>query len=207
MKRFITTLALVAVAVGALTVYAADNADNKKGYPVVVLETSMGRIEMELYPDKAPLSVQNFLWYVDNHFYDGLIFHRVIDGFMIQTGGFTPDMTQKAGKPPIDNEAGNGLENDKYTVAMARTNAVHSATSQFFINTADNAFLNHTDNTQRGFGYCVFGKVTEGKDVVDKIGKVKTGAKSGFNDVPLETVTITKAYRKDAAKAEKTEKK
>ncbi|MDH4337780.1 MAG: peptidylprolyl isomerase [Candidatus Krumholzibacteria bacterium] len=176
---------------------------------MVVLETSMGTMEMELYPDKAPLSVQNFLWYVDNHFYDGLIFHRVIDGFMIQTGGFTPDMTQKAGKPPIDNEAGNGLTNDKYTVAMARTNAVHSATSQFFINTTDNAFLNHTDNTQRGFGYCVFGKVIEGKEVVDKIGKVKTGNKAGMNDVPLETVSILKAYRKEAAKddKEKSEKK
>jgi len=209
MKRFVTTLALVAVAIGAPTVGAADSADNKKGYPVVVLETSMGTMEMELYPDKAPLSVQNFLWYVDNHFYDGLIFHRVIDGFMIQTGGFTPDMTQKAGKPPIDNEAGNGLTNDKYTVAMARTNAVHSATSQFFINTTDNAFLNHTDNTQRGFGYCVFGKVIEGKEVVDKIGKVKTGNKAGMNDVPLETVSILKAYRKEAAKddKEKSEKK
>jgi cyclophilin family peptidyl-prolyl cis-trans isomerase len=122
---------------------------------------------------------------------------------MIQGGGFTPDMTQKAGKPPIDNEAGNGLTNDKYTIAMARTNAVHSATSQFFINTVDNAFLNHTDNTQRGFGYCVFGKVTAGQDVVDAIKKVPTGNKAGFEDVPVETVTITKAYRKDAAKTEK----
>jgi cyclophilin family peptidyl-prolyl cis-trans isomerase len=202
MKRFAMTLALVVLAIGACT-GRADSADKQKGYPVVVLETSKGNIEVELYPDKAPLTVQNFLWYVDNKFYDGLIFHRVIEGFMIQGGGFTPDMTQKAGKPPIDNEAGNGLTNDKYTIAMARTNAVHSATSQFFINTVDNAFLNHTDNTQRGFGYCVFGKVTAGQDVVDAIKKVPTGNKAGFEDVPVETVTITKAYRKDAAKTEK----
>jgi cyclophilin family peptidyl-prolyl cis-trans isomerase len=209
MKRFATTLALVVFAIGAMAA-AVNGADKKKGNPVVVLETSMGTIEIELYPDKAPLTVQNYLWYVDNKFYDGLIFHRVIDGFMIQTGGFTPEMTQKAGKPPIDNEAGNGVLNDKYTIAMARTGAVHSATSQFFINTADNTFLNHRDNTQAGFGYCAFGKVTEGKDVVDAIGKVPTGNKAGFQDVPLETVTIVKAYRKDAAPAkdkDKTEKK
>ena len=199
MKRFISTLALLAVAIGAFTA-VANGADNKKGYPVVVLETSKGTIEVELYPDKAPVTVQNFLWYVDNKFFDGLIFHRVIDNFMIQGGGFTTDMTQKAGKPPIDNEAGNGLTNDKYTIAMARTNAVHSATSQFFINTADNAFLNHSDNTQKGFGYCVFGKVVAGKETVDAIGKVATGNKAGFQDVPLEAVTITKAYRKDGAK-------
>ncbi len=200
MKRFVTLLVFAAIAMGAINAGAENSADKQKGYPVVVLETSKGNIEIELYPDKAPLTVQNFLWYVDNKFYDGLIFHRVIDGFMIQGGGFTPDMTQKAGKPPIDNEAGNGLVNDKYTIAMARTNAVHSATSQFFINTADNAFLNHRDNTQAGFGYCVFGKVVEGKEVVDTIGKTKTGNKAGFNDVPVETVTITKAYRKDGAK-------
>ncbi|HEU4365455.1 MAG TPA: peptidylprolyl isomerase [Candidatus Krumholzibacteria bacterium] len=200
MKRFVSTLVLVILAVGALTV-AVDGADNKKGYPVVVLETSKGNIEIELYPDKAPLSVQNFLWYVDNKFYDGLIFHRVIKTFMIQGGGFTPDMTQKAGKPPIDNEAGNGLTNDKYTVAMARTNAVHSATSQFFINTVDNDFLNHRDNTQTGFGYCVFGKVVAGQEAVDAIAAVPTGSKAGFQDVPVETVAITKAYRKDGAKA------
>lgn len=199
MKRFIATLALLVVAIGSFTA-VANGADNKKGYPVVVLETSKGTIEVELYPDKAPVTVQNFLWYVDNKFFDGLIFHRVIDNFMIQGGGFTTDMTQKAGKPPIDNEAGNGLTNDKYTIAMARTNAVHSATSQFFINTADNAFLNHRDNTQAGFGYCVFGKVVAGKEIVDAIGKVATGNKAGFQDVPVEAVTITKAYRKDGAK-------
>ncbi len=194
MKRFAATLVLTAVAIGAVT--AAARAETKKDNPMVVMETSKGNIEIELYPDKAPGTVQNFLWYVDNKFYDGLIFHRVIDGFMIQGGGFTPAMTQKEGKPPIDNEAGNGLTNDKYTIAMARTNAVNSATSQFFINVADNAFLNHRDNTPQGFGYCVFGKVTKGQEVVDAIAKMPTGNKAGFNDVPTETVTIVKAYRK-----------
>jgi cyclophilin family peptidyl-prolyl cis-trans isomerase len=197
MKRFAATLVLAALAIGTVT--AAARAETKKENPMVVLETSKGNIEIELYPDQAPLTVQNFLWYVDNKFYDGLIFHRVIDGFMVQGGGFTPDMTQKEGKPPVDNEAGNGLTNDKYTLAMARTNVVNSATSQFFINVADNAFLNHRDNTPQGFGYCVFGKVTAGKDVVDSIAKVPTGNKAGFNDVPTETVTITKAHRKGAA--------
>jgi peptidyl-prolyl cis-trans isomerase B (cyclophilin B) len=201
MKRFAATLALSVFAVG-MTALVATGAENKKGNPVVVLETSKGNIEIELYPDKAPLSVQNFLWYVDNKFYDGLIFHRVIDSFMIQGGGFTADMNQKAGKPPIDNEAANGLVNDKYTIAMARTNAVNSATSQFFINTADNAFLNHQNKTQQGYGYCVFGKTIAGQDVVDAIGKVKTGNKSGMSDVPVEPVTIVKAYRKDGAKKE-----
>jgi peptidyl-prolyl cis-trans isomerase B (cyclophilin B) len=201
MKRFAATLALSVFAVG-MTALVATGAENKKGNPVVVLETSKGNIEIELYPDKAPLSVQNFLWYVDNKFYDGLIFHRVIDSFMIQGGGFTADMNQKAGKPPIDNEAANGLVNDKYTIAMARTNAVNSATSQFFINTADNAFLNHQNKTQQGNGYCVFGKTIAGQDVVDAIGKVKTGNKSGMSDVPVEPVTIVKAYRKDGAKKE-----
>jgi cyclophilin family peptidyl-prolyl cis-trans isomerase len=200
MKRFVIMLALAAVTIGALT-EGANSADTKKGNPVVVLETSKGNIEIELYPDKAPLTVQNFLWYVDNKFYDGLIFHRVIADFMIQTGGFMPDMSQKSGKPAIENEAGNGLANDKYTIAMARTSDVNSATSQFFINTKDNTFLNHRDNTPKGFGYCVFGTVIAGKEVVDVIGKVKTGDKAGFNDVPVETVTITKAYRKEGAKA------
>ncbi len=208
MKRFAATLALLVLTTGALTV-CVNGAETKKGNPVVVLETSKGNIEVELYKLEAPITVQNFLWYVDNKFFDGLIFHRVIDGFMIQGGGFTPEMTQKAGKPPIENEAYNGVPNDKYTIAMARTGEVNSATSQFFINTADNTFLNHTDKTQRGFGYCVFGKVVAGKEVVDAIGKVKTGNKAGFNDVPVETVTIKKAYRKDAkaGTAEKEAKK
>ena len=187
-------LALVALAAGMTS------AETKKGNPVVVLETSKGVIEVELNEAKAPISSANFLSYVDSKFYDGLIFHRVIDNFMIQGGGFTPDMSQKNGKAPIENEAGNGLLNDKYTIAMARTSVVNSATSQFFINTKDNAFLNHKDKTDRGFGYAVFGKVVKGQEVVDAIGKVKTGSKNGMNDVPVENVTIVKAYRKDAAK-------
>ena len=201
MKRNMVGLA-AAVALLALTVGMA-NAETKKGNPVVVLETSKGNIEVELNEAKAPISVANFLAYVDSKFYDGLIFHRVIDNFMIQGGGFTPEMSQKEGKAPIENEAGNGLTNDKYTIAMARTSVVNSATSQFFINTKDNGFLNHKDKTPQGFGYAVFGKVVKGMDVVDTIGKVKTGTKNGFNDVPVEQVTIVKAYRKDAA----TEKK
>ena len=197
MKRFMVGLGAV-MALLALTVGMV-SAQNKKVNPVVVLETSKGSIEIELNEAKAPISVQNFLWYVDNKFYDGLIFHRVIDGFMIQGGGFTPDMSQKQGKPPIENEAGNGLTNDKYTIAMARTSVVNSATAQFFINVKDNTFLNQRDKTPQGFGYAVFGKVTKGMEVVDAIAKVKTGQKNGFNDVPLENVVITKAYRKDAA--------
>jgi len=197
MKRFMVGLGAV-MALLALTVGMV-SAQNKKVNPVVVLETSKGSIEIELNEAKAPISVQNFLWYVDNKFYDGLIFHRVIDGFMIQGGGFTPDMSQKQGKPPIENEAGNGLTNDKYTIAMARTSVVNSATAQFFINVKDNTFLNQRDKTPQGFGYAVFGKVTKGMVVVDAIAKVKTGQKYGFNDVPLENVVITKAYRKDAA--------
>ena len=189
--------ALLALAVGMA------GAQTKKVNPVVVLETSKGNIEIELNPDKAPITVSNFLWYVDNKFFDGLIFHRVIAGFMIQGGGFTPEMSQKSGKPAIENEAGNGLTNDKYTVAMARTNVVNSATSQFFINVADNAFLNHKNETPQGFGYCVFGKVVKGMDVVDAIGKVKTGTKNGMNDVPVEMVSIKTAYRKEAAPAKK----
>jgi len=195
MKRYLVGLA-AATALLALMLGSAC-AQNKKGNPVVVLETTKGNIEVELNEAKAPISTKNFLDYVDSHFFDGLIFHRVIDNFMIQGGGFTTDMSQKTGKAPIENEAGNGLTNDKYTLAMARTSVVNSATSQFFINTKDNAFLNHKDNTPQGFGYAVFGKVVKGMDVVDAIGKAKTGTKNGFNDVPLETISIVKAYRKD----------
>ena len=201
MKRYLVGIA-AAAALLTLTAGLA-GAQNKKGNPVVVLETSKGIIEVELNEAKAPISSKNFLDYVDSHYFDGLIFHRVIDNFMIQGGGFTADMSQKSGKAPIENEAGNGLANDKYTIAMARTSVVNSATSQFFINTKDNAFLNHKDNTPQGFGYAVFGKVVKGQEVVDAIGKVKTGMKNGMNDVPTETVTIVKAYRKDAAPAEK----
>ncbi len=193
---------LVAVAVlGALVAGAALAQTTKKELPVVVFETTKGNIEIELYPDKAPVTVQNFLYYVDNKFYDGLIFHRVIADFMIQGGGFTPEMTQKQPKPAIEIESDNGLKNDKYTVAMARTSDPNSATSQFFINVKDNAFLNFSAKTTQGYGYTVFGKVVAGQNVVHAIEKVKTGAKNGMNDVPVDAVKITKAYKKGAATA------
>ena len=152
-----------------------------------------GVITIELDEQKAPQSTKNFLDYVNAGQYDRTIFHRVIDGFMIQGGGFEPGMTQKKVGSPIQNEANNGLKNDKYTVAMARTSDPHSATAQFFINVADNEFLNHKSPTPQGWGYAVFGKVIEGQDVVDKIEKVKT-ARSGFHDdVPVEAVVIEKA--------------
>lgn len=161
---------------------------------MVLLETSMGNIKVELYPEKAPVSVRNFLAYVKEGHYDGLIFHRVIRDFMIQGGGFTKDMKERRpAHPPIRNEAGNGLRNDRGTIAMARTGVVDSATAQFFVNVLNNDFLNHVDETTRGFGYAVFGKVIEGMDVVDKIRAVPTGRVSMFQDVPLEAVTIIRA--------------
>ena len=173
--------------------YGADTAP-KGGNPVVLLETSKGKIKVELYPEKAPVSVKNFLLYVKEGHYDGLIFHRVIREFMIQGGGFTKEMKErKPAHPPIQNEAGNGLRNDRGTIAMARTGVVDSATAQFFINVVNNDFLNHVDETPRGFGYAVFGKVIEGMDVVDKIRAVPTGRVSMFQDVPREAVTILKA--------------
>ncbi len=173
--------------------YGADTAP-KGGNPVVLLETSKGNIKVELDPVKAPVTVKNFLAYVKEGHYDGLIFHRVIRDFMIQGGGFTKEMREKRpAHPAIRNEAGNGLKNDRGTIAMARTNVVDSATAQFFINTANNDFLNHVDETPRGYGYAVFGKVIEGMDVVDRIQSVPTGRVSMFQDVPKETVTIRKA--------------
>jgi cyclophilin family peptidyl-prolyl cis-trans isomerase len=162
-------------------------------HPRVALETSKGRIVLELYQDKAPKTVANFLQYVKSGHYNGVIFHRVIDGFMIQGGGFTPDMSQKPTKPPIQNEADNGLSNDHGTIAMARTGDPHSASAQFFINTVDNASLNHRGKTAQGWGYTVFGKVVEGMDVVDQITKVPTGTKNGMQNVPIEPVLIKKA--------------
>jgi len=158
--------------------------------PVVLMETSMGNIKIELYPDKAPITVKNFLDYVNSNFYNGTIFHRVINNFMIQGGGFTEDMHPKATKSPIKNEATNGLKNKRGTIAMARTMIVDSATAQFFINQKDNPFLDHRDNSMQGFGYAVFGKVIEGMDVVDKIASVQTGVRKGFQDVPLTPVVI-----------------
>lgn len=155
--------------------------------PKVAIETSKGTVTLELFQDRAPISVENFLSYVEKEFFAGTIFHRVIPNFMIQCGGFTEKMQQKDVAAPIKNEANNGVKNERYTVAMARTQVVDSATSQFFINTADNDFLNHGG---RDFGYAVFGKVVEGTEVVDAIGNVATGNKGSHQDVPVETVLI-----------------
>lgn len=163
--------------------------------PRVQLTTTQGTITLELYPDQAPETVANFLDYVDSGFYDGTIFHRVIPEFMIQGGGFTPDFTQKETGAPIKNEAGNGLTNLKGTLAMARTQLVDSATAQFFINTVDNPHLNHKAATPEGFGYCVFGKVIAGMDVVEKIEHLPTSRRGYFNDVPTEEVQILSARR------------
>ncbi len=160
---------------------------------MVKLTTNFGEIVLELDTEKAPVTVENFLNYVKKGFYDGLIFHRVINGFMIQGGGFDEKMKQKSSDAPIKNEADNGLSNDKYTIAMARTSIPDSATAQFFINVADNDFLNHTAPTSSGWGYCVFGKVVEGTDVVDKIKSVDTTSRAGHQDVPVEAVVIQKA--------------
>jgi peptidyl-prolyl cis-trans isomerase B (cyclophilin B) len=159
----------------------------------VTLETTLGNIVIELDEAKAPETVKNFLSYVNDGFYDGTIFHRVIPNFMIQGGGFMPGLVQKRTEDPIKNEADNGLANDRGTIAMARTNDPHSATAQFFINHKDNTFLNHTAPTGPGWGYCVFGKVSDGMDTVDAIAAVSTGNDSGHADVPVETITITKA--------------
>jgi cyclophilin family peptidyl-prolyl cis-trans isomerase len=162
--------------------------------PVVVLTTTLGEIEIELDEAKAPITVKNFLAYVDEGFYDGTIFHRVIRDFMIQGGGFTPQMSQKKTKPNIQNEAANGLKNVKGSLAMARTSAPHSASSQFFINHKDNSFLDYPG--QDGWGYAVFGRVVKGIEVVDKIAAVQTGVKAGMSDVPVQTVAIVSARRK-----------
>lgn len=159
---------------------------------MIIFETNMGNIHVNVNADKAPISAQNFIDYVNDEFYNGTIFHRVIKDFMIQGGGFIEGMTQKSTKADIENEANNGLKNTKYTLAMARTNAPHSASSQFFINTANNTFLDYPG--QDGWGYCVFGEVVEGFDIVDKIGLVATGNRGGHADVPNDAITITKAY-------------
>lgn len=172
---------------GVMTVQAAEK-------PVLVrLETGKGNITLELYPDKAPATVANFVQYVKDGFYNGTIFHRVINGFMIQGGGFDPQMNQKPTRAPIKNEADNGLANDAYTIAMARTPDPHSATAQFFINVADNKMLNHSGKTVQGWGYAVFGKVVQGQEVVDKIRAVPTTSKGMHQNVPVEPVVISKA--------------
>lgn len=162
---------------------------------MVILHTNFGDITLELNAEKAPLTTANFLKYVDDGFYENVIFHRVINGFMIQGGGFDPSMNQKETLAEIKNEADNGLANEMYTIAMARTSAPHSASSQFFINVGNNEFLNHTAPTGSGWGYCVFGKVTAGFDVIDKIRKVATTSRKGHQDVPVENVIIERASR------------
>ncbi|MBS3136012.1 peptidyl-prolyl cis-trans isomerase [Candidatus Woesearchaeota archaeon] len=188
-----TYLLLLIVLVAGCNTQDKVTEDKKMNINIVAFETNMGNFEIELYPDKAPITVRNFIGYVNDGFYDGLIFHRVIDGFMVQGGGFTPDMEEREGNVPIKNEADNGLKNGKYTIAMARTNVVDSATSQFFINTADNTFLDHGTGD---FGYAVFGKVVKGQEVIDKIGKARTTSKSGYDDVPAEDIIIKKATLK-----------
>lgn len=175
--------AMVSFTIGA---YAAEGSKRVK------ITTNLGVIEVELAPTEAPASVENFLKYAKAGFYDGTIFHRVIEGFMIQGGGFEPGLKKKDTQDPIENEADNGLQNLVGTLAMARTNDPHSATAQFFINTADNHFLNHTDKSPRGWGYTVFGKVTSGLDVVRQIEGSTTGQSGGMGDVPTEDVVIQK---------------
>jgi cyclophilin family peptidyl-prolyl cis-trans isomerase len=163
---------------------------NQAKNPVVTVATNKGNIRIELDTAKSPITTQNFLDYVNDRYYDGLIFHRVIPGFMIQGGGFDPQMKQKGTKAPIKNEAGNGLKNQTGSIAMARTNVIDSATAQFFINVKDNDFLNQKNTSADGFGYAVFGQVIEGMDVVRAIEKVKTGNRGGHQDVPVEAVVI-----------------
>ncbi|HZN25549.1 MAG TPA: peptidylprolyl isomerase [Burkholderiales bacterium] len=165
---------------------------------MVRLHTNFGAITLELDAERAPETVANFLNYVKSGFYDNTVFHRVIDGFMIQGGGFERGMKQKPTGSPIKNEADNGLKNEAYTVAMARTSDPHSATAQFFINVADNGFLNHTAPTAQGWGYAVFGRVVEGQDVVDRIRKIRTGTRGMHQDVPLEDVIMERAEEVDA---------
>ncbi len=186
-------LRLAACLILTLSLGGAGQAQAERSHPLVKLETSMGEITLELYPDKAPATVANFLQYVKDGFYNGTIFHRVINGFMIQGGGFEANMNQKQTRAPIKNEADNGLANDAYTIAMARTMDPDSATAQFFINVVDNKMLNHTGKTPQGWGYAVFGKVVKGKEVVDKIKAVPTTTKGMFQNVPVEAVTILKA--------------
>jgi len=189
MPRLPDALRAAALAVMFLSGPAATAAEA----PRVKLTTSMGDVVIALAPDKAPATVENFLAYVRDGFYDGTVFHRVIAGFMIQGGGFGPDFERKPTRDPIRNEADNGLKNDNGTVAMARTGDPHSATAQFFINVADNDFLNHTAPNPRGWGYAVFGRVVEGMDVVERIKSVATGNRGSYKDVPREPVIIESA--------------
>ncbi len=189
MKKFVSVL----LTMGAFLSASAEVVEAEN--PRVVLDTSDGKIVLELYMEKAHDTVQNFLGYIDAKFFDGTIFHRVIPNFMIQGGGFTADMKKKSSRAPIKNEADSGLNNDRYTIAMARTGDPHSATAQFFINTAKNDFLNFKNKTEQGWGYAVFGKVVEGMDTVDVISAVKTTTRGPYGDVPVKPVVIKSAGR------------
>ncbi|PID60415.1 peptidylprolyl isomerase [candidate division KSB3 bacterium] len=189
MKFFVLLIALVLVAASV----RCKIAEAEERAPQVRLETNKGRIVLELDPQAAPKTVENFLAYVRAGHYDGTIFHRVIKDFMIQGGGFTEEMTQKKTHTPVENEADNGLKNDRGTIAMARTSDPHSASSQFFINTVHNDFLNFQNKSAQGWGYCVFGKVIEGMDVVDTIERVETGSRGAHQNVPKELIVIEKA--------------
>lgn len=196
MKKLITACAIALLLAANSSVFASN--------PKVRMDTSKGTVIIELYPDKAPKTVENFLRYVNEGKYDGTIFHRVIKGFMNQGGGFTPDFKKVDTFAPIKNEADNGLKNKLGTIAMARTGDPHSATNQFFINTADNTFLDHTSKSTRGWGYCVFGTVVDGMDVMNRISKVPTGANGPFQqDVPMEEILIQKvSVIEEAAKSD-----
>ena len=198
-NRFATGLLAIVLPILCVTTSACTGPTpcEFEGNPMVTLKTSHGDITIELDSEKAPLSAENFLQYVQDGHFDGTVFHRVIPGFMIQGGGFTADMNQKPTRGQIKNEAENGLKNDRGTLAMARTDVVDSATAQFFINLADNAFLNHSAPTQQGFGYAVFGRVTNGMDVVDQIAQVSTGNQGGHQDVPTDPVVIEQAVCTD----------
>ena len=188
MRFFLPSLLLTVALLSAPPVHSQTG-----NQAMLKMSTTLGEIEIELYPEAAPASVRNFIDYVESGHFDNLIFHRVIPGFMIQGGGFTGDMQQRPTQSPIKNEADNGLKNLKGTLSMARTSVPDSATSQFFINLVDNAFLDHTAKTPQGWGYAVFAKVVSGMDVVEKIGAVPTGSVGGHGDVPTEPVVIIKA--------------
>jgi cyclophilin family peptidyl-prolyl cis-trans isomerase len=190
LKKFFLIISIMVVLMAFATTIQAN-----KTNPKVIMKTSMGDITIELYPDKAPITVKNFFSYVDEKFFDGTIFHRVMKGFMIQGGGLTPDFTEKPKKPTIKNEAANMLKNKRGTIAMARMPDKDSASCQFFINHVDNPGLDHRDNTPEGYGYAVFGKVINGMDVVDSIANVTIVTKSGRANVPRETITIISIRR------------
>ncbi len=193
-SKLITSYFVIALLINSCTnqTNEASVSQNKEGdMTAIIINTSYGDIKLELNKEKAPITTENFVAIAKSGYYEGTIFHRVINGFMIQGGGLNADMTNKSsGTAPIQNEANNGLPNDRGTVAMARTMDPHSATSQFFINHKDNSFLNHTGENPQGWGYAVFGKVTEGMDVVDKIADVATGSSGGHQDVPVDLITI-----------------